>query len=380
MKPGKWLAAAAPSIFALLFAGAGFATCYFIINGLFNHEIKGEAESYTLGRLLENKPEQRRAAASTYYDSDQALGALNDISWAPPSIPTPFVGGAPMPGQQGNAHINSMQFRADREVAMPKPQDTFRIFLTGGSVAYSAGAPSDDRTIAGYLNATLSRQLTPVTGLKYEVFTLANASWASTQERIAIENRLSELQPDMVISLSGNNDVHWGVRGRDILWFRCYADEFFLSLIKVAFQVNGQPAIPDNVPIDPQPVAPSLVAERLLKNVRISTFALSEKKVDYVFVLQPTLAVTNKKLTPREKARVVQQDYFRESYARMANGLAALHGDYYRFIDLSGVFDGAGEQDEIFLDSYHFGDRGNERIAESIFLRLKDRIVGRGSR
>ena len=50
--------------------------------------------------------------------------------------------GKPTPGQHGNAHINSMQFRAGKELEMPKPANTYRIFITGGSTAYGSGAPA----------------------------------------------------------------------------------------------------------------------------------------------------------------------------------------------------------------------------------------------
>ena len=375
MQPRKLLTTVAPSIIALLLVGAGFLTCRYLTIKVFDHEIDSDAQAYTLGRLLKDQPEQRTAVAAAYYDSEQALARLDTFAWAVPNIPTPFVGSAPAPGQQGNAHINAMQFRAGREVAMPKPARTYRIFLTGGSTAFGNGAPSDDTTIAGYLNSILTRQLTPATGLNYEVFTMANSAWASTQERIIIENMLSELQPDLVIAVSGNNDVHWGALGRNVLWFRSYADELFLSLIKAVYKLTGQPPIPENTRIEAGPIAPSVIAGRLLKNVRISAFVLAAANIDYVFVLQPTLAVSNKKLTRREGARLVQRDYFRECYGLIAAALTDLHEEHFRFVDLSGLFDGAGEQEEIFLDSYHFGDRGNEQIAEGIFLRIKDRMV-----
>ena len=65
----------------------------------------------------------------------------------------------------------------------------------------------------------------------YEVFTMATPAWASTHERIMIENRLSDLEPDLVVSLSGNNDVHWGAKNRNVLWFRAYHDEFYFDLL-----------------------------------------------------------------------------------------------------------------------------------------------------
>lgn len=371
----KLLLALVPTIIVLLLFGLGFLACYFVIGKVFDNEIQGEAKAYTLGRLLKDNPEKRSALASTYYDPGKALQMFNDISWAVPNIPTPFVGTAPTPGQHGNAHINTMQFRADRELEIPKPSNTYRIFITGGSTAFGSGAPGDDQTIAGYLNAILTRQLTPVTKRKYEIFTMANPAWASTQERIVIENLLSELEPDMVISFSGVNDVHWGVRGRNVLWFRSYSDDFYWSLIKRVFKLFRQPPMPENTRIEANPIAPDLVAERLLKNVRISLFALSGNKTDYVYVLQPALAVTNKKLTNREKNNLKTEDYFRTCYGLFAKGLKNLHGDNYQFVDLSGMFDGFDEQEEIFMDSYHFGDKGNEKIAENIFLQIKGRIV-----
>ncbi|MBL0169072.1 MAG: hypothetical protein IPP85_19120 [Propionivibrio sp.] len=52
--------------------------------------------------------------------------------------------------------------------------------------------------------------------------------------------------------------------------------------------------MPENTRTEASPIAPALVAERLLKNVRISLFALSGNKTDYVYVLQPALAVTKR--------------------------------------------------------------------------------------
>jgi hypothetical protein len=133
--------------------------------------------------------------------------------------------------------------------------------------------------------------------------------------------------------------------------------------------------MPENTRIEASPIAPALVADRLLKNVRISLFALSENKTDYVYVLQPALAVTKKKLTSREKNSLKTEDYFRTCYRLFAKDLKNLQGENYQFVDLSGMFDDFDEQQEIFMDSYHFGDRGNEKIAENIFLKIKDRLA-----
>ncbi len=42
--------------------------------------------------------------------------------------------------------------------------------------------------------------------------------------------------------------------------------------------------------------------------------------------------------------------------------------------DLADAFDDIGDQEDIFIDSYHFGDKGNEIVAEKIYLNIKDII------
>lgn len=358
------------SIIVIVLLGIGVIAGRYTIIRTFTKQVQGYSEGFTLGNLL-RKIEKKSIDFSAYYEGNNIIKKLDDISWAVPNIPSPFVGNAPMPGLHGVAHINAMQFRADKEVEIPKPPHTYRIFITGGSTAYGCGAPSDDRTIAGYLDKILSDRLSPVTRLNYEVFTMANPGWASTHERIIIENVLSELEPDMIISFSGVNDVHWGNLGRNILWFRSYPDEFFLGLIKTVYQDTRQPAIPEITHIDKSPVPPPIVAKRLLKNVTLSSFVLSGSNVDYVFVLQPALAVTNKPMTKHEPA----SDYFRQCYGLFDTMLKTLHSKHFQYVNLSGAFGSSFRGQNLFIDSYHFGDRGNEMIAENIYSQIKERIA-----
>lgn len=361
------------TIISIVLVGVGFATGRYTTIRKFEAQIQSASTAFFLGDILNDK--KKLEVTRAYHDSDSILHQLNDITWAVPNMPTPFVGNAPTPGQHGVAYNNSMQFRAKNEIEIPKPKNTFRIFLTGGSTAYGSGAPSQDRTIAGYLSAMLARNLTPSTNLKYEVFTMANPAWATTHERIIIENRLSELNPDLVISFSGTNDVHWGKRGRNVLWFRSYADEFFLNLIKTAYKLSGKQEIPEIIQIKSGEIPPYLVAERLIKNVKLSSFSLSQKQVDYVFFLQPTLAVTGKSLTKREQESLRDQEYFQKCYTQIDTLLQDMKANNFRYFNLTDAFDNINNQEDIFIDSYHFGDKGNEIIAENIYHQIKDIIV-----
>ncbi len=219
---------------------------------------------------------------------------------------------------------------------------------------------------------------------RYEVFTAANPAWTSTHERILIENRLSELQADLVISLSGNNDVHWGVLGRDALWLRTYADELFHHLLLQSFNRTGFPSWEDVVEVKNNVIPCEELAARTAKNARLSAYALAMNGSDYLFALQPMLASTGKQLTRRESARLQQfsretthaihrfdkKHYFMECLSSIDADMRGLTSGNFRFLDLSNVFDGLPAGTEVFLDAYHFGDRGNELIAERIFESL----------
>lgn len=375
MKPKKIVIfSLLPSVILLILLALGFMVGRYTVVRAFDRQIQSVSRAFTLGSLLND--EELKKLIHVYHEEEGVLEEIDNFSWAVPNMPTPFVGNAPMPGQHGNAYINSAQFRAKKEIELPKPENVFRIFITGGSAAYSSGAPSQDRTIAGYLEKFLSRDLTPLTKLKYEVSTMANPAWASTHERIIIENRLSELEPDMVIAFSGNNDVHWGFYRRNILWFRSYADDFFLNLIKEVYKTTNQPDFPEITKIETTSIPPSLVSKRLIKNVRLSSFALSQEGIDYLFLLQPNLAVTGKDLTRRERTRrnYTSQEYFQKCYTQIDKALKDIDGENYWYSNLSNIFDALDDQDDIFIDSYHFGDKGNEMIAKNIFLKVKEII------
>src|SRR5712691_1135802 len=165
--------------------------------------------SFRLGQLVPDEP-ARRQLAKAYYDPEAAFRELDHYCWdAPNVIPTPFVGYMPAPEHQNRFTTNARQFRAPREVESPKSDRTYRIFLLGGSTAFGSGAPDQSRTIGGYLERMVVDQLINQTGQRCELFTAAVPAWASTHERIAVEDLVSGLEPDLVLTLSGCNDAHW---------------------------------------------------------------------------------------------------------------------------------------------------------------------------
>lgn len=54
-----------------------------------------------------------------------------------------------------------------------------------------------------------------------------------------------------------------------------------------------------------------------------------------------------------------------------------LNAPNFTYDNLSGVFNDLSEKEEVFVDSYHFGDIGNKIIAAGIYNNIKDSLTNK---
>ena len=308
----------------------------------------------------------RKAVSLSFLDPESALANMDNIAFSIRPVLTPFVGSGADPGIHLNAEINSFQFRTSHDVMLPKPPHVVRLFLIGGSTAWGSGAPSQGTTIASYIEQGIKEQLSPLTGKIYEVFTVAMPAWVSTHERIMIENRVSELEPDLVLSFSGVNDIIFGSTGHDVFWFRNYPDEYFYKLVNHIYNKFEHGSMREVIEITKGSVGCPKIAQSLTKNVKLARYALSLIGVPYYFFLQPVFMVTEKPLTKHEKTLFNKDEkvLYLECYREIHNSLLKLTYEDFAFVDLSTIFD--NEKAQIFIDGVHFGDRGNKIVGDKI--------------
>ncbi len=369
--PRASLAFAGLLLAVALASGAGFWAGRYAAHGPPRAAIADFAAQHTLGRALasdEGPGAQTRAeAALAYLDPDRAQREMDGYAWAVPTVPIPFVSYGPAPGPSANANINAQQLRYPRALRVPPIQGTVRVLLLGGSTALSAGAPSEAATIHGQLEARLADSLEAAA--QVEVAAAACQAWASSHERAFTRARLLDLQPNLVVALSGLNDAHWGALGVDVDFFRAYDDQFHWSLLSRVFGGSGVVLV-DPVPAWGQRLAPDVVARRMVANALATRAEVASQGGHYLFALQPSLATTSKPLSAREQALFDRGHRGGTSnrYLKLSLQAIASHArdTALDFVDLTPVFDGRTRQDEIFLDRYHFGDRGNGLIAEAL--------------
>lgn len=64
-------------------------------------------------------------------------------------------------------------------------------------------------------------------------------------------------------------------------------------------------------------------------------------------------------------------EYFKQCYTQIDEVLGTFDAKNFHYVNLANVFDTLDAQEDIFIDSYHFGDKGNDIIAANIFLHIK---------
>jgi hypothetical protein len=115
-------------------------------------------------------------------------------------------------------YANNAGFREPRNISLEKPQDEFRIFLTGGSTAFGLGATGTTAQAVDYYSIeyreTISHVMEmilnatdPVPGKKIRVYNTAVWGHAYQHNLIRYMTKLRLYQPDLVISLDGANEI-----------------------------------------------------------------------------------------------------------------------------------------------------------------------------
>lgn len=299
---------------------------------------------------------------------------LKNVVWEPALSPEPFVGHKLKQDQQGLMEINAHGFRDGRDLD-EKGDKVVRVFITGGSVAFGSGAKSDDDTISAYLEKMLNDQVSPDTGFSYEVINTGIPAWATTQERILIENKLVDLQPDLILMFSGNNDVHWAlIETEDPAVFWSYYDRNFMLLVNNTSEKLGYGPMVKDFSLKTERPSCGRVAKVAHKNVTLAAHASDMAGTKLIFALQPNIFTSGKALTAAEQHLVQryrdgakkEKPIWLDCYEILRRDLGGITAQNYDFLDLSRSFSEIKNDHEVFVDAYHFANLGNRTIAKAL--------------
>ena len=286
-------------------------------------------------------------------------------------------------------NINSTGLRG---LEVPKKKSSVtRIVVVGGSAAMGYGSSSDNTTFTALLQNKLN---TGSTGNKtYEVINAGLPSAILMQEFILITLDLIDMEPDIVIVFDGFNDMVGAVlndRRPGYPWkYNELEKAMNISITKAFIRKRLMNYRPTKKIIE-------LIEKKKLDRIKRSRdYSLNPAAVQFykktidrmahllksygitpVFAYQPSLYLKVAKtdfetatLAKESSTRVeVLTEMLRQGKAAMRE--AALDNNAI-FIDCVSVFN--GHKKNIFFDPVHFGDNGQEILAQFLYKSLRDK-------
>ena len=263
--------------------------------------------------------------------------------------------------------------------------------LLGGSVAWGFGATSNEN-IPSYL---IEKILFEKYGLEYNVINLAEQMFTSFEELKVFMSTADELNPKLVISLSGCNDINaaylnvfklnklykaannffsWGVKLGII-----HEKNFLKKAIKIFWRdYKNNLELGDDFLVIDKP-GQKEIATKLFENklTWINSYCRF-KKIPIIHVLQPDLHFKNDKSKfeqsyldsfTAEKSKFVI-DGFREIESKFFNKKSDIENELY--LNFLNIFNDC--KNTIYIDKAHTSNEGYKIIAEKICLEITKNI------
>lgn len=278
-------------------------------------------------------------------------------------------------------NINSHGFRGPEFSILPS-ENTFRIFVVGGSTTFGTGTTSDSTTIPGFLqtkfdNETLSKNI--------EIINAGISGLFSGTEVGLIKQQILNYEPDLLIIYDGWNDIGKkyenyfdGVTSEDLNHISKEKDTFYefgellfssSTLVKVIYTNL------DYLPMSfAGPAVYQFEGTEIEKKANIWTTRWTEicklgneQGFDVVIIVQPILGSSDRNMSQFEQKQFEWKENERrlpalETYAK---NLEKINNHCTSTADLRNVFDGIDEP--LYLDSVHLGDYGNKIVSEKIY-------------
>lgn len=351
----------------------------------------------------------------------------------------PAFGYEPTPGfasvrntRLGNSfeYINDESFKDFRDVPMEKPENEFRVIVTGGSVVYGRGpVPPTDKLVDFYevtfrwtiphimeeiLNAD-PRVREKIGGKTVRVINAGVPGYVYQNSLMRYLAKLRLYKPDLLVALDGANDVHtvartfskeWnyftegpyyeniidimdmkyrGLLNYMALWLK--RNTYFFTYLALR-RGEGPGAIDENrgIPSHVDDPTPEMLVMRdgnirqVADVVAVFHKVLETDRVPHVFALQPMFRNSKKKRDPIEQrieaeTGMIKVGFFdaKETYDLIVKQVRQRCSEVgFDVADLSGVYDPVTEW--VFTDWCHLTNGANYIMARSLTNLVKQRI------
>jgi lysophospholipase L1-like esterase len=290
------------------------------------------------------------------------------------------------------------------------------IIITGGSTIFGVGSSDNSTTVPSILERIINQQL----NLRAEVVNMALRGANSFQEMLLVDRYFAEARADLVLAISGVNDVidpllttvEDRFLGRHI-WNNAVslvqrAEEGGLMVINLVHKLRSwsytfdflyRQLKDDSRPSQGDLMALSAPIELNLRRdasvdinqharITATQFAAANQiskmnAADFIMILQPML-FTKKNWSDEEAHRIEKRKWSDETLKTYRQNIDQFYEAFrktekpFQFIDLSGIF--AESNETLYIDHCHYNDLAAEKFAKNIFESIQPTLQQISSR
>lgn len=310
-------------------------------------------------------------------------------------------------GKQNWIEINNQGFRRSSETSLVKPENTYRIFLLGGSAAHGISSAPPYPVVHLYQNETIDAQLEKLFKQKYpkvnfEVINAAVTGYETFQHTAYIVSELLNYDSDLVIFFDGNNDYFinnpfynpykhkeykfWETRLQNpsisgsfdyfMLWISKFSafGKGYMSwkMQRDAINCEGRPSPVIIHNSDENTIrAHEFIADKtFLRSIQNNITILKNNNIPSIIALQPILVLRHKNSLSAEEKKWLTEDKNTELlYPHVVNELQTLcKKNNSAFVDINIPFNQSENNNkQLFIDYCHLNALGSEMVAKTIF-------------
>jgi len=292
------------------------------------------------------------------------------------------------PDTTDTININSFGLRGP-EFDQEKPDNTYRIFIVGGSSTFGTGV-TDKNTITGIMQE-LFEYSNPE--LNIEVINAGIPGAESFRETWVIRNIIFDMDPDFIINFGGFNEAIMGAEVFEREAYRNYLD----------YNITNNPIESENIESESNLFkfknysfyrTPFVIYEIFIKDLKQKEFkntyeldndkivseyyenwknicfSSTEKNIHTMIILQAGPGLTDRNIFEGEIR--VREDV-QQIYPFLNTALNELAEDCSITEDYRSIFDDISHP--IYIDEIHMGREGNEIVAEKIYEKILPIVI-----
>lgn len=272
-------------------------------------------------------------------------------------------------------NINNFGFRGP-DITLEKPDNTYRIFVMGGSTVVGGGSSSDSATIPGFLQQKFDNV---DLDFKVKVINAGVPGQYSFGEWYDIRKKILAFEPDLIIVFDGWNDAqNRNYIAPDIEQMEKQAEITKREITIANFPYYRTPYVIFSTFFEhgkpfafTAPIGEEIRSEvvRLWKTRWIETCELAKSEgFEMLIALQPIVGAGNKPLTENEQRFAPNNEHRIETVTimkQLAKSLDEVGKSCEYTADLINIFDHVSEP--VYFDEGHMVDFGNEIVAQELF-------------